>query len=90
MHAAPPGAMVAVALGPDDIAEHLSPGLDIAAVNDPGSCVIAGSAEDDPRVHRIGLPQQGIWPAGCGPRTRSIRSSMDPVLAGVRRVPVAA
>ena len=28
------------------VVEHLSPGLDIATVNDPGSCVIAGTAED--------------------------------------------
>ena len=42
MHDAPPGVMVAVALGPDDIAEHLSPELDIAAINDPGNCVVSG------------------------------------------------
>ena len=45
MHAAPPGAMVAVALGPEDIVEHLSPGLDIAAINDPGNCVVSGSED---------------------------------------------
>ena len=45
MHAAPRGAMVAVALGPDDVAEYLSPGLDIAAINDPGNCVVSGPAE---------------------------------------------
>ena len=46
MHAAPAGAMIAVALGPDDIAEYLCPGLDIAAINDPGNCVVAGAEED--------------------------------------------
>jgi len=45
MHAAPSGVMVAVALSPDDVAEHLSPGLDIAAVNDPGNCVVSGAAD---------------------------------------------
>lgn len=42
MHAAPAGAMVAVASNPVDIAEHLSAEVDLAAVNESGSCVIAG------------------------------------------------
>ena len=44
MHAAPPGVMAAVALKPEEVVEHLAPGLDIAAVNDPGNCVVAGPA----------------------------------------------
>jgi phthiocerol/phenolphthiocerol synthesis type-I polyketide synthase E len=45
MHAAPRGVMVAVALSPDAIAEFLSPGVDLAAVNEPSGCVVAGSEE---------------------------------------------
>ena len=45
MHAAPPGAMVAVAAGPDDIAAHLTGDVDLAAVNEVGSCVLAGPEE---------------------------------------------
>jgi phthiocerol/phenolphthiocerol synthesis type-I polyketide synthase E len=45
MHSAPRGVMVAVALSPDAIAEYLSPDVDLATVNDPGGCVIAGSDE---------------------------------------------
>ncbi|MGC2348159.1 MAG: beta-ketoacyl synthase N-terminal-like domain-containing protein [Mycobacterium sp.] len=45
MHAAPRGVMVAVALSPDAIAEYLTPDVDLAAVNDPGGCVVAGSDE---------------------------------------------
>ena len=45
MHAAPSGAMVAVAASPEDIAEHLSADVDIAAINESGSCVVAGSEE---------------------------------------------
>jgi phthiocerol/phenolphthiocerol synthesis type-I polyketide synthase E len=45
MHAAPRGVMVAVALGPEAVAEYLSDGVDVAAVNDPGGCVVAGSVE---------------------------------------------
>ena len=46
MHAAPRGVMVAVALSPDVIAEYLSADVDLATVNDPGGCVVAGSEED--------------------------------------------
>ncbi|ODR10442.1 polyketide synthase [Mycobacterium sherrisii] len=46
MHESPAGAMVAVALGPDDIAPYLSEfaaqGVELSAVNDPGNCVVAG------------------------------------------------
>ncbi len=42
MHAAPAGAMVAVAASPDDIADHLTGDVDLAAVNEFGSCVLAG------------------------------------------------
>lgn len=46
MHASAPGAMVAVAMSPDLVADDLSPGLDLAAVNDPANCVVAGSPTD--------------------------------------------
>lgn len=46
MHAAPRGVMVAVALSPDAIAEYLTPDVDLAVVNDPGGCVVAGSDEN--------------------------------------------
>ena len=46
MHSAPRGVMVAVALSPDAIAEYLSPDVDLATVNDPGGCVVAGSDEN--------------------------------------------
>ena len=42
MHAAPPGAMVAVAAGYDDITVHMTDGVDLAAINEFGSCVLAG------------------------------------------------
>ena len=46
MHAAPRGVMIAVALSPDAIAEYLSADVDLATVNDPGGCVVAGSEEN--------------------------------------------
>lgn len=45
MHEAPPGAMVAVAASPDDIADHMSADIDLAAINEFGSCVVAGPVE---------------------------------------------
>ena len=45
MHAAPAGAMVAVASSAEDIADYLTPAVDVAAVNEFGSCVVAGPDE---------------------------------------------
>ncbi|WP_123029267.1 type I polyketide synthase [Mycolicibacterium stellerae] len=59
MHGSAAGAMVAVPLSPDAVAEHLSPGLDIATVNDPGSSVVAGSPQDILKFQNQ-LKRQGI------------------------------
>ncbi len=59
MHASARGVMVAVALGPDAIAEHLTPEVDLAAINDPGSCVVAGS-EEAIRDFQAALAEKGI------------------------------
>ncbi|BBY54399.1 acyltransferase domain-containing protein [Mycobacterium koreense] len=46
MHAAPRGVMVAVPCSADQITEDLAAtAVDLATVNDPGSCVVAGTAE---------------------------------------------
>ena len=79
MHAAARGVMVAVPLSPDAIAEYLSPDVDLATVNDPGSCVVAGSDENI-RKFSERLAEAGIV-------ARRVRTShafhsrlMDPVL----------
>jgi phthiocerol/phenolphthiocerol synthesis type-I polyketide synthase E len=59
MHASARGVMVAVALSPDAIAEYLSSDVDLAAVNDPGSCVVAGSDESI-RNFQARLAENGI------------------------------
>jgi phthiocerol/phenolphthiocerol synthesis type-I polyketide synthase E len=59
MHAAPRGVMVAVATSPDAIAEHLSGDVDVAAVNDPGGCVVAGT-EENIRAFTDRLAKAGI------------------------------
>lgn len=58
MHAAPRGAMLAVSLSPDAIAEYLSPDVDLAAVNDPGGCVVAGSQDSIRKFAEILTEQQ--------------------------------
>ena len=45
MHTAPAGAMVAVASSPDNIEAYLTADIDLAAVNEFGSCVVAGPDE---------------------------------------------
>lgn len=59
MHESPPGAMVAVALSPADVAQHLVPGAEVSAVNDPGNCVVAGP-KDAVRAFTQRLGEQGI------------------------------
>ena len=83
----PAGSMVAVALSPDAIAEYLSPDVDLAAVNDPDSCVVAGSDENI-RKFQERLAEQGIV-------ARRVRTShafhsqlMDPVIPEFNRLPV--
>lgn len=80
MQTAPGGAMVAVAATPEDIAEHLGSDVDVAAVNDPGSCVVAGPEDAIAAfIERVG---------GHGIPVRRVRTShafhspaMDAVLA---------
>ncbi len=80
MHQSPPGAMVAVALSQDEVAEHLSPGVELSAVNDPGNCVIAGPT-DQIRAFTKRLGERGI-PARRVRATHAFHSSaMDPMLA---------
>ncbi len=59
MHTAPRGVMVAVALSPDALAEHLTGDVDIAAINEPGGCVVAGS-EESIRQFSDRLTEKGI------------------------------
>jgi phthiocerol/phenolphthiocerol synthesis type-I polyketide synthase E len=43
MHASPRGVMVAVSLSPEAVAQYLTDDVDLAAVNDAGTCVVSGS-----------------------------------------------
>ena len=79
MHQAPPGVMAAVALGPNDIVEHLLPELDIAAINDPGNCVVSGS-EQAMREFLGRLARRGVPARRMRTSHAFHSSSMDPVL----------
>ncbi|RRR45514.1 acyltransferase domain-containing protein [Mycolicibacter terrae] len=59
MHAAPRGVMVAVPLSPDAVGTYLTGDVDLAAVNDPDGCVVAGS-EEAIREFSAALKQAGI------------------------------
>lgn len=80
MHESPPGSMVAVALGPDDIAEYLAPGVDLSAVNDPGNCVVAGP-NDQIRAFTQRLRQGGITARRVRATHAFHSSAMDPMAA---------
>ncbi len=79
LHASPAGAMVAVALGPDALAEHLIPGVDIAVVNDPASCVVAGPDESIREFTRR-LGEHGILARRVRVSHAAHSSSMDAVV----------
>ena len=79
MHAAPAGAMVAVAAAPEDIASQLTAGEDLAAINEPGSCVVAGP-EDAIRAFTDRLAGQGILARRVRTSHGFHSQSMDAVL----------
>ncbi|QUR69652.1 acyltransferase domain-containing protein [Mycobacterium spongiae] len=84
MHESPAGAMVAVAVSPDEIAAHLAEhvfeGVELSAVNDPGNCVVAGP-DDGLRAFTKHLRHHEI-PVRRVRATHAFHtSSMDPMLA---------
>jgi phthiocerol/phenolphthiocerol synthesis type-I polyketide synthase E len=79
MHESAPGSMVAVAVGPDDLAQYLSPGVELSAVNDSGNCVVAGP-KDEIRAFSQRLTGAGI-PVRRVRATHAFHTSaMDPML----------
>ena len=80
MHAAPPGAMVAVAASPDDIADLLTGDVDLAAINEPGGCVVAGP-EDAIQEFTDRVAAQGILARRVRTSHGFHSQSMDAVLA---------
>ncbi|OBH88808.1 type I polyketide synthase [Mycobacterium sp. E2733] len=79
MHESAPGAMVAVAMSPEAVAEHLTPGVDLAVVNDPANCVLAGSQENIRKL-LTRLQQQGTLVRRVRTSHAFHSSLMDPVV----------
>ncbi len=75
----PAGAMVAVASNPDDIAVHMTADVDLAAINESGSCVVAGP-EEAIRAFADRLAAQGILARRVRTSHGFHSQSMDPVL----------
>ncbi|HEY2575436.1 MAG TPA: beta-ketoacyl synthase N-terminal-like domain-containing protein [Streptosporangiaceae bacterium] len=80
MQAMPAGSMLAITLPEELLLPMLPPGVDLAAVNAPGLCVVSGTDEDIAELQAM-LTRQGVG-------TRPLRTShafhshmMDPVLA---------
>lgn len=90
MHTSPAGAMVAVALSPADIAEHLTAGVDLSAVNDPGNCVVAGSPEAirefTAQLREHGIPARRVRTAHAfhSAAMESVLNEFQEFLAGVQ------
>jgi phthiocerol/phenolphthiocerol synthesis type-I polyketide synthase E len=80
MHAAPAGAMVAVASSPDDIAVHMTADVDLAAINELGTCVVAGP-EEAIRAFTDRLAAAGILARRVRTSHGFHSQSMDAVLA---------
>ncbi len=79
MHAAPGGAMLAVAATPENIRAYLGDDVDVAAINDPASCVIGGS-EDAIAALTDRLAAQGILARRVRTSHAFHSRSMDEVL----------
>jgi phthiocerol/phenolphthiocerol synthesis type-I polyketide synthase E len=79
MHAAPPGVMVAVPVSQEDVAEYLTDGVDLAAINEPGNCVVSGSAEIISAFQQR-LAQRGVTARRVRTSHAFHSSSMDGVL----------
>jgi non-ribosomal peptide synthase protein (TIGR01720 family) len=80
MQGLPGGSMLSVALPEQELRARLSPGLEIAAVNSPSLCVVAGQSA---RVveFEAGLVEQGVGCLALRTSHAFHSSMMDPILA---------
>ena len=93
MQALPPGRMLAVAASEEDLAPRLGGALDLAAVNGPAACVVAGTAEAvaalEERLVREGTAVRRL-PVTRAFHSRQVEPAMAPFarqVAAVRRHP---
>ncbi|BCJ28485.1 type I polyketide synthase [Actinocatenispora sera] len=79
MQSVPPGSMLAVQLAADEVAAALPPGLDVAAVNGPRTCVVSGPNELID-AYAESLTERGIGRRRLRTSHAFHSASMDPVL----------
>jgi [acyl-carrier-protein] S-malonyltransferase len=82
---APAGGMAAVAGSPEEVAPHLRPGADIAAINAPRQTVIAG-ADDPLRATEAALREAGFTVAPVPSLTPFHSTVLEPVIDVIRQV----
>ncbi|SCG54230.1 hybrid non-ribosomal peptide synthetase/type I polyketide synthase [Micromonospora halophytica] len=93
MAAMPPGAMLSVALGEDEVRPLLTPALSLAAANAPELCVVSGPDDDVAALQRV-LAERGVSHRRLHTSHAFHSAMMDPVrdpftaeLAGIRLAP---
>ncbi len=85
MATAPAGAMLAVAMEEAALRARLSPGVDVAAVNGPGQCVVAGTREAIRKLAEV-LTADGVITKHLATSHAFHCALMDPILAPFRAV----
>lgn len=81
MHSLPAGAMLSVRLADSEVERFLTPGLSVAAINSPRSCVVSGPFEDVERLERA-LADEGIACKRLHTSHAFHSAMMDPMLDG--------
>ncbi|WP_455353251.1 type I polyketide synthase [Streptomyces sp. SYSU K217416] len=94
MHGAPPGTMLAVRLAEDRVRDLVAgSGLEVAAVNEPGACVVAGPAAETEnlaaRLRSSGVEVSVLRTAHAF-HTAAMQAAADRFADVVRTVPLAA
>jgi acyl transferase domain-containing protein/acyl carrier protein len=83
MQSMPPGSMLAVQSGVDEVRAGLPDGLAVATVNGPGTCVVAGPAEAVD-AYAVALREQGIGSKRLRTSHAFHSAMMEPILAPFR------
>ncbi|WP_158841374.1 acyltransferase domain-containing protein [Saccharothrix deserti] len=84
----PAGSMIAVPLGEEEAREHLRPGVDLAAVNGKGACVLAGEPAEVERI-ATALAARGIASRPLDVRHAFHSRTLAPVACDLHRVAAA-
>jgi acyl transferase domain-containing protein/acyl carrier protein len=83
MQSVPPGAMLAVPLAESALKPYLVPGIDLASVNAPSACVVAGPSEAIAAFEKA-LGERGVAARALHTSHAFHSAMMDPVLDAFR------